>query len=550
MTVRRTDSVNLNVALGDEDDVMGWLVTYVENVSGDDLELNLCFGSDDNGQIWIDNENVHNMPVCRGSSGCQDNVFAVLTPGFHAIKMAAWDRGGGWNCNLTLQRADFTPILNGDPDLRFLGPNRPDEFEAPEDCLNPPCAASRSFSSSRYAPGDSVTVTVSARNIGGATTVEETLPPGWTAANVSDDGTVDGETITWQIDSDGDVSYELVSPDEFCDSVELTGTLSGDCEVDVAGDAQLRCSDPELFGYWRFEETDAGDFARDESDNEMDGTYGIGIEPDVEGAPGFGSGASFDGTIDGVVDLGAESPLGTLLSDFTITAWIFPTDPTGKNRIIGSLQPNGWGFGPVDGTTLQITTFGVKDYDAAVELPLDTWSHVAVVLDVDANASFYVDGALVGESPAGGPARESADNFYIGRASNAEEYFTGRIDEVAVFTGSLTEEGIADVMENGALGGSPGGSEFVRGDADASGAINITDGIFVLNFLFLGGPTPSCSDAADADDSGAINITDGIYILNFLFLGGDDPPAPHPACGEDPDRDADGVDCATGHDCA
>ena len=92
------------------------------------------------------------------------------------------------------------------------------------------------------------------------------------------------------------------------------------------------------------------------------------------------------------------------------------------------------------------------------------------------------------------------------------------------------------------------GTRFSRGDSDGSGAINITDGIFVLNFLFLGGPNPPCGDAADADDSGLHNITDGIFILNFLFLGGPNPPAPA-ACGDD--TTADDLDCATATaDCA
>ncbi|MEM7234969.1 MAG: hypothetical protein AAF517_22510, partial [Planctomycetota bacterium] len=76
----------------------------------------------------------------------------------------------------------------------------------------------------------------------------------------------------------------------------------------------------------------------------------------------------------------------------------------------------------------------------------------------------------------------------------------------------------------------PEGTPFLRGDADSSSAINITDGIFILNFLFLGGPDPECRAAADADDSSAVNITDGIFVLNFLFLGGPNPPAPYPDC--------------------
>jgi len=46
--------------------------------------------------------------------------------------------------------------------------------------------------------------------------------------------------------------------------------------------------------------------------------------------------------------------------------------------------------------------------------------------------------------------------------------------------------------------------QFRRGDSDAKGGVpNITDGIFVLNYLFLGGPTPTCLEAADADNKAA-----------------------------------------------
>ncbi|MEM7262428.1 MAG: hypothetical protein AAF488_10600, partial [Planctomycetota bacterium] len=74
------------------------------------------------------------------------------------------------------------------------------------------------------------------------------------------------------------------------------------------------------------------------------------------------------------------------------------------------------------------------------------------------------------------------------------------------------------------------------------------DGIFVLNFLFLGGTEPSCMDSADPDDSGRVDITDGIYLLNFLFLGGQPPLPPSGLapndCGVDP-TDDDGLGCVS-----
>src|SRR5690606_10160971 len=84
---------------------------------------------------------------------------------------------------------------------------------------------------------------------------------------------------------------------------------------------------------------------------------------------------------------------------------------------------------------------------------------------------------------------------------------------------------------------------FVRGDVDTNGNLDLTDGVRVLGFLFLGSPAElPCLDAADANDSGTHDLTDGIYILNYLFVGGAAPPAPFPDCGEDLTPDA--FDCA------
>jgi hypothetical protein len=79
---------------------------------------------------------------------------------------------------------------------------------------------------------------------------------------------------------------------------------------------------------------------------------------------------------------------------------------------------------------------------------------------------------------------------------------------------------------------------FRRGDANDSAVVDLSDGVFVLNFLFSGSTTPSCQDAADADNNGVLELTDAIRILNFLFLGSAPPPAPGPfTCGTDPSED-------------
>ncbi len=125
-----------------------------------------------------------------------------------------------------------------------------------------------------------------------------------------------------------------------------------------------------------------------------------------------------------------------------------------------------------------------------------------------------------------------------------------RVDGLVVYgiglpasnTGDLNADGRPDFSFREAdklyvLYGLPRSQAFVRGETDGDAAVNLTDVIFLLQHLFLGGSRPHCMDGADADDSGAVGITDAIYLLRHLFQGGDPPPAPYPAPGLDPTVD-------------
>jgi Tol biopolymer transport system component/pimeloyl-ACP methyl ester carboxylesterase len=101
-----------------------------------------------------------------------------------------------------------------------------------------------------------------------------------------------------------------------------------------------------------------------------------------------------------------------------------------------------------------------------------------------------------------------------------------------------------DADQNGIPDECEGSRLFHRGDADENGRLELTDAIRILGFLFLGGPTPSCFDAADSDDNGRLELTDAIRVLGFLFLGAVPPALPGPPsepCGTDPT--ADELDC-------
>ncbi len=72
---------------------------------------------------------------------------------------------------------------------------------------------------------------------------------------------------------------------------------------------------------------------------------------------------------------------------------------------------------------------------------------------------------------------------------------------------------------------------FQRGDANNDGSQDISDGVQVLNHLFLGGAAPLCPSAADVNGDGLLNVSDPSFLFNHLFLGGPALPAPYPECG-------------------
>src|SRR6185503_12199788 len=66
---------------------------------------------------------------------------------------------------------------------------------------------------------------------------------------------------------------------------------------------------------------------------------------------------------------------------------------------------------------------------------------------------------------------------------------------------------------------------FQRGDVDVTGAMDITDAMNILNFLFLGGAGPTCLPLANVIGEGGVDLTDPIFVLQNLFLGVPVPPA-------------------------
>lgn len=62
------------------------------------------------------------------------------------------------------------------------------------------------------------------------------------------------------------------------------------------------------------------------------------------------------------------------------------------------------------------------------------------------------------------------------------------------------------------------------GDADGNGLWTISDAVYLITYIFAGGPAPNPSCRGDADGNGLITISDAVYLISYIFGGG---PAPH-----------------------
>jgi len=65
------------------------------------------------------------------------------------------------------------------------------------------------------------------------------------------------------------------------------------------------------------------------------------------------------------------------------------------------------------------------------------------------------------------------------------------------------------------------------GDGNSDDAVNIADAVYLINYVFNGGPEPDPLCAGDASGDDDINVSDAVYIINYIFKRG---PAPTEDC--------------------
>lgn len=241
-------------------------------------------------------------------------------------------------------------------------------------------------------------------------------------------------------------------------------------------------------GYYRFEET-SGSVATNSGSTGGDAVYSVGNEPAPRdgGAPGTAKGdpgprpptfvgfdannrsATFGGpSTEDWVD--TRNQFLQNRAAFTLEYWVSPanrvSDPgTFGNRVAIVGQNDAIEYGFITPTTIQIWTYppppavpsGGGALDTTYSFPDNEWHHVATIAS-GTDIRNYFDGVLVGTG--GGPTTNYGTNgiynVHIGGGGGFDalnNWFTGQIDEVAIFDKAIPAARVAAHFQAGKTGG-------------------------------------------------------------------------------------------------
>jgi uncharacterized protein (TIGR02145 family) len=68
---------------------------------------------------------------------------------------------------------------------------------------------------------------------------------------------------------------------------------------------------------------------------------------------------------------------------------------------------------------------------------------------------------------------------------------------------------------------------YVCGDADGDGTVNVSDAVFLISYVFGGGPPPTPLLVGDCDGNEIVNVSDVVYLIAYIFGGGPEPICPY-----------------------
>ncbi|RKU33434.1 hypothetical protein C6496_21720 [Candidatus Poribacteria bacterium] len=216
-------------------------------------------------------------------------------------------------------------------------------------------------------------------------------------------------------------------------AMSLVAVNSSSAEIDPSS----------VVGIWLFDDG-AGSVAMDSSGNNNHGTI-VNAPIWVDGR--FGGALGFDGT-GNCVSTGQKLLNGR--REFSVVAWVKPGNIT-SNRVGLIGQNDSPEFGFINPTTVALWTPTAGSNNNPYPHPSGEWHHVAAVATREFT-KVYVDGeatTVEGSWPNHGRSDFNVNIGGCGIWDGDGNWFTGTMDEVGLFHAPLTDDDVADIMNNG-----------------------------------------------------------------------------------------------------
>ncbi len=177
-------------------------------------------------------------------------------------------------------------------------------------------------------------------------------------------------------------------------------------------------------------------------------TLSPGGETNITGTPSTPSFTNVNSfSFDGVDDYFIIPSAITLVDDFSISAWIKPSNTTDTYNMILSCGSVGPYFAVRSGGKLHFYLSSTYETGAGVIQP-NVWSHVAVTR-TSGVLQLYINGAAFGSTSTQSNVIGS-QTYNIGRYAPTNGFqFTGNIDELALFNSALSQSDITAIYNNG-----------------------------------------------------------------------------------------------------
>jgi hypothetical protein len=66
-------------------------------------------------------------------------------------------------------------------------------------------------------------------------------------------------------------------------------------------------------------------------------------------------------------------------------------------------------------------------------------------------------------------------------------------------------------------------ASYTCGDANSDGLVNVSDAVWIINHVFIGGDPPNPLAAGEVNCDSSVNVSDAVWIVNNVFIGGNQP---------------------------